>query len=99
MGAVQQLGKQASELNTALKLAFERNHKLAAAKTLKIEGNLSISPDINEPEVYELQSGASNNKKTGPLNKIAVTDGANGGANGNKGVAPAQDKKTGTKPE
>ncbi len=100
MGAVQQLGKQAQELNAALKLAFERNQKLAASKTLKIEGNLSVSPVVDEPEVYELQSGTSNNKQTGPINKIAVTEGANNsGANGSKGGAPAQAKNTGTNPE
>ena len=60
MGAVQQLGKQAQELNDALKLAFERNQKLASARTMKISGNLSISPMIDEPAVYELRTVPSN---------------------------------------
>lgn len=71
MGAVQQLGKQAQELNDALKLAFERNQKLASAKTMKISGNLSISPMIDEPAVYELTTVPSGSAQ--PTGAVVAT--------------------------
>ena len=59
MGAVGQLGKMAQDLNEALKAQFAKNASLAASKTMKISGNLSISPMIDEPAVYQLSVNPS----------------------------------------
>ena len=50
MQAVGELGGKASELNEALKLAFARNARLAATRTMAVSGTISLTPKIEEPK-------------------------------------------------
>ena len=50
MQAVGELGGKATELNEALKLAFARNARLAATRTMAVSGSISLTPKIEEPK-------------------------------------------------
>jgi hypothetical protein len=85
MGAVGQLGKMAQDLNEALKAQFAKNASLAASKTMKISGNLSISPMIDEPAVYQLTTNPSNGAQ--PVGTVVAS--ASGNAATTVTLAPA----------
>ena len=50
--AVGDLSTKAGELNKALELAFARNQRLAATKTMAISGTLNVTPAIDEPPAF-----------------------------------------------
>mmetsp|Transcript_9243 Transcript_9243/g.11246 ORF Transcript_9243/g.11246 Transcript_9243/m.11246 type:complete len:160 (-) Transcript_9243:262-741(-) len=50
MQAVGELGGKATELNEALRLAFARNARLAATRTMAVTGSISLTPKIEEPK-------------------------------------------------
>ena len=50
MQAVGELGGKATELNEALKLAFARNARLDATRTMAVSGSISLTPKIEEPK-------------------------------------------------
>ena len=67
MQAVGELGGKATELNEALKLAFARNARLAATRTMAVSGSISLTPKIEEPK---------------PAPKVSTVNISGGGAGG-----------------